>query len=62
MFKISGNGFLKQMVRLLMGALWNIGRGKISLEEFRSALGPTKVQRLGPVAPPNGLYMVRVNY
>ncbi len=61
-FRISGNGFLKQMVRLLMGAIWNIGRGKISLEEFRSALGPTKVQRLGPVAPPSGLYMVRVNY
>lgn len=61
-FRITGNGFLKQMVRLLMGAIWNIGRGKISLEEFRSALGPTKVQRLGPVAPPSGLYMVRVNY
>ncbi len=61
-FRISGNGFLKQMVRLLMGAIWNVGRGKISLEEFHSALGPTKVQRLGPVAPPNGLYMVRVNY
>ncbi len=61
-FRINGNGFLKQMVRLLMGAIWNVGRGKISLEEFRSALGPTKVQRLGPVAPPNGLYMVCVNY
>lgn len=61
-FRIKGNGFLKQMVRLLMGAVWNVGRGKISLEEFRSALSATKVQRLGPVAPPNGLYMVRVNY
>ena len=61
-FRINGSGFLKQMVRLLMGAIWNVGRGKISLEEFQSALGPTKVQRLGPVAPPNGLYMVRVNY
>ncbi len=61
-FRINGNGFLKQMVRLLMGAIWNVGRGKISLEEFQSALGPTKVQRLGPVAPPNGLYMVCVNY
>lgn len=61
-FRVKGNGFLKQMVRLLMGAIWNVGRGKITLEEFRSALGPTKVQRLGPVAPPNGLYMVCVNY
>lgn len=61
-FRIVGNGFLKQMVRLLMGAIWNVGRGKISLEEFRAALGPNKVPRLGPVAPPHGLYMVRVNY
>lgn len=61
-FKIVGNGFLKQMVRLLMGALWNVGRGKISLDEFKAGLGPVKVPRLGPVAPPNGLYMVRVNY
>ncbi len=61
-FRIVGNGFLKQMVRLLMGALWNVGRGKISIEEFRAALNGKKVPRLGPVAPPNGLYMVRVNY
>lgn len=61
-FRIVGNGFLKQMVRLLMGAVWNVGRGKISLEEFKAALSPIKVPRLGPVAPPHGLYMVRVNY
>lgn len=61
-FRIVGNGFLKQMVRLLMGAIWNVGRGKVSLAEFKEALGPQKVKRLGPVAPSNGLYMVRVNY
>jgi tRNA pseudouridine38-40 synthase len=61
-FRIVGNGFLKQMVRLLMGALWHIGRGKVTLDEFKNSLGPIRVQRLGPVAPPNGLYMVCVNY
>lgn len=61
-FRVVGNGFLKQMVRLLMGALWNVGRGKISPEEFKNSLTSTKTHRLGPVAPPNGLYMVRVNY
>jgi tRNA pseudouridine38-40 synthase len=61
-FRIKGSGFLKQMVRLLMGTLWQIGRGKITLEEFRSSLSAVKVARLGPVAPPQGLYMVRVNY
>lgn len=61
-FRVVGNGFLKQMVRCLMGAIWNVGRGKISLEEFKNSLSATKVARLGAVAPPNGLYMVRVNY
>jgi tRNA pseudouridine38-40 synthase len=61
-FRIVGNGFLKQMVRLLMGAVWNVGRGKIMVADLQNALGPTKLSKLGPVAPPNGLYMARVNY
>jgi tRNA pseudouridine38-40 synthase len=61
-FRIVGNGFLKQMVRLLMGAVWNVGRGKISLADFESSLTSTPTQRMGIVAPPQGLYMVRVNY
>ena len=60
--RIVGNGFLKQMVRLMMGALWNIGRGKNSLEDLKASLSPIKTHRLGPVAPPEGLYMVCVNY
>lgn len=61
-FIVEGNGFLKQMVRLLMGALWNVGRGKITPQDLKAALSPVKIPRLGPVAPPEGLYMVRVNY
>ncbi len=60
--RIVGNGFLKQMVRLIMGALWNVGRGKISIEEFAQSLTSRKTQRMGAVAPPQGLYMVRVIY
>ncbi len=61
-FRVVGDGFLKQMVRLLVGAVWSVGRGKISLEEFQSSLRLKSPRRLGPVAPPQGLYMVRVNY
>lgn len=60
--KIQGNGFLKQMVRLIVGALWNVGRGKVSLTDFKASLTSQKRPKLGPVAPAKGLYMVRVNY
>lgn len=60
--KIVGSGFLKQMVRMLIGALWNVGRGKVSLQEFEDSLTAKRISRLGPVAPPEGLYLVRVNY
>ena len=61
-FKVVGNGFLKQMVRLLMGAVWNVGRGKISLTDFKTSLSEKAHHRLGMVAPAEGLYMVCVNY
>ena len=61
-FRVVGSGFLKQMVRLIVGALWNVGRGKITLEQFRASLSAPKTDKLGIVAPPEGLYMVRVNY
>lgn len=60
--KIVGSGFLKQMVRLLVGAIWNVGRGKISLQDFESSLSGVPSGRMGVVAPPQGLYMFCVNY
>lgn len=60
--KIEGNGFLKQMVRLIMGTIWNVGRGKISLEEVQNSLQNPQGQHLAPVAPPQGLYLANVTY
>ncbi len=62
MLRIVGSGFLKQMVRLIVGALWNVGRGKISLEDFTKSLGSPRGERMGAVVPPEGLYLARVNY
>lgn len=60
--KVVGNGFLKQMVRLMMGALWNLGRGKITLSDLELALKTAQSQRLGATAPPQGLYLKEVHY
>lgn len=61
-FKVVGNGFLKQMVRLMMGTIWRVGRGKISLLELQKSLSPVKQEKLAAVAPGHGLYLVCVNY
>lgn len=59
--RIEGKGFLKQMVRHLMRALWLVGAGKISLDEFRLLIdGPLKTKRLWKVASPNGLFLYRI--
>lgn len=61
-FRVVGNGFLKQMVRLMMGALWSLGRGRITLEDLRLSLQVSRPQRLGATAPPQGLYLKEVHY
>ncbi len=60
--RIHGQGFLKQMVRMMVGAIWTCGRGKISPSEITRALNGSKIERLGPVAAPNGLYLMQVVY
>ncbi len=62
-FRVEGSGFLKQMVRLLMGTIWEAGRGKVQLSEIESYLkGQNYPKKLAAVAPPDGLYLSRVDY
>ena len=60
--RVVGNGFLKQMVRLMIGAIWNAARGKITLDLIDQSLLEPMTKRLGAVAPPEGLYLKEVHY
>lgn len=57
-----GNGFLYNMVRIIVGALIELGRGKISKEHIILALQSGNRKLLGPTAPPQGLYLDKVFY
>lgn len=59
---ISGNGFLKQMVRLVIGTIWQVGKGKASIDDVKESLNNPEYGKLAAVAPPNGLYKVKVEY
>ncbi len=61
-FVITGNGFLYHMVRNIVGMLVQVGRGRLSVEDFERFLH--KKERVGTchIAPPQGLYLVEVEY
>ncbi len=61
-FTIQANGFLRHMVRNIVGTLVNVGKGRTSGEEFRRILDSRDRRQAGPTAPPQGLFLVRVSY
>jgi tRNA pseudouridine38-40 synthase len=61
-FRIEGSGFLKQMVRLIIGTIWQVGRGKVTLESLERELANPGKQKLGITAPACGLYKTSVKY
>ena len=63
LLSICADGFLKQMVRMIMGALCAVGKGALRLEELELALknAPT-TKRYGAVAGSHGLYLMDTQY
>ena len=57
-----GRSFLHHQVRNMVGTLGLVGEGKWSADDVRSALEARDRTRGGPTAPPDGLYLMRVDY
>ncbi len=61
-FKISASGFLKNMVRNLMGTLVDVGSNKIDPREFERIFTAKDRKLAGNTAPARGLFLKQVNY
>jgi tRNA pseudouridine38-40 synthase len=61
-FDVGARSFLHRQVRSMVGSLVEVGLGKWSAADFRAALEAADRSRCGPVAPPDGLYLMRVDY
>jgi tRNA pseudouridine38-40 synthase len=59
---VSGNGFLRYMVRTIIGTLIEIGRGKRAPEEMSDILASRQRGQAGPTAPACGLTLVNIDY
>jgi tRNA pseudouridine38-40 synthase len=58
----TARSFLHHQVRSMVGSLVHVGEGKWSAEDLAAALAARDRTRCGQVAPPQGLYLVRVEY
>ncbi|HVR28295.1 MAG TPA: tRNA pseudouridine(38-40) synthase TruA [Thermoanaerobaculia bacterium] len=61
-FRIVGDGFLRGMVRAVVGSLLWVARGRLSLERWAALLEGAERIGAGPSAPARGLVLVRVFY
>jgi tRNA pseudouridine38-40 synthase len=61
-FTIEGNGFLKQMVRAIVGTLLEVGEGKREPEEIPAIIASLDRKQAGRTVSAQGLCLVKVNY
>ena len=60
--RVTGNGFLYNMVRIIAGTLIEVGAGKRKPEEMIDMLEKTDRCAAGPTAPAHGLTMIGIEY
>ena len=61
-FRITANRFLRNMVRAVVGTLIDVGRGKLSIDEFRKVIEGKRRTEAGESMPGNALFLEDVRY
>jgi len=61
-YRVKGNRFLRGMVRALTATMLKVGRGKISLQEFRTIIEARDCTRASFAVPAHGLFLLQVSY
>ena len=61
-YRVTGSGFLKHMVRNIVGVLLEVGKGNVDRAGFLARLEPGCEIPPGPTAPARGLFLMSVEY
>jgi len=61
-YEVTGDGFLRHMVRAIVGTLVEVGRGWRDPAGIQALMLGKDRHAAGPTAPPHGLFLVRVEY
>ena len=60
--ELTGNGFLYNMVRIIVGTLVEVGIGRIKPEDIKKIIESKDRKNAGKTLPPQGLYLLKVDY
>ena len=60
--RVRGNGFLRHMVRILVGTLLQASRGKLTIEDIKRAKNAKNRKKTGPTSKALGLTLLKVQY
>ena len=60
--RVTGNGFLYNMVRIIAGTLMQVGTGLLEPERVKEILEAKDRKEAGPTAPARGLTLVEIRY
>jgi len=62
LINVSAKSFLHSQVRIIVGTMVEVGKGKIKIEEIKKIIESKNRNRAGPTAPAHGLYLVKIEY
>lgn len=60
--RVTGNGFLYNMVRIIAGTLIEVGKGNIAAEDIAGIIASCDRRMSGPTAPARGLHLTEIRY
>ena len=60
--ELTGSGFLYNMVRIIVGTLVEVGIGKIEPQNIKNIIESKDRKNAGKTLPPQGLYLLKVEY
>jgi len=60
--RVRGKGFMRNQIRLMMGTLLDLGKGKLSLEDIRFSLLPNSIVKMDYIAPASGLILNKIEF